>query len=396
MAAAADDNSMNALRFHGQHDLRYERIPIPQVKAGQVKVKPAWVGICGSGKDPITESETAKLTLLYTSTNIWVCTRMTNMRSIAEHLGGANLCPTTPHPITGETVPLTFGHEFSGTVEEVGEGVTDYKAGDRVVIQPIIYDDTCGACEEGLQNCCWSNGFIGLSGWGGGLADHIVVPTSTLYHLPDNVPLEIGALVEPLAVGWHAVKISPFKKDNVALVLGGGPIGISTILALKAKGCNRIIVSEVSRKRQEFARKFGAHYIIDPTKEDLAKRCRELTGGKGVHVVYDCAGVQAALNQAVHATRARGCIVNIAIWEKPCTIFTNDFNFKERTYMGIATYEIGDFQEVIDALSRGDMDPKEMITQRIALTEVEEKGFKSLINDKDNQVKILVEVGGGV
>jgi len=363
MAAAADDNSMNALRFHGQHDLRYERIPIPQVKAGQVKVKPAWVGICGS--------------------------------DLHEYLGGANLCPTTPHPITGETVPLTFGHEFSGTVEEVGEGVTDYKAGDRVVIQPIIYDDTCGACEEGLQNCCWSNGFIGLSGWGGGLADHIVVPTSTLYHLPDNVPLEIGALVEPLAVGWHAVKISPFKKDNVALVLGGGPIGISTILALKAKGCDRIIVSEVSRKRQEFARKFGAHYIIDPTKEDLAKRCRELTGGKGVHVVYDCAGVQAALNQAVHATRARGCIVNIAIWEKPCTIFTNDFNFKERTYMGIATYEIGDFQEVIDALSRGDMDPKEMITQRIALTEVEEKGFKSLINDKDNQVKILVEVGGG-
>ncbi|CAN9266324.1 hypothetical protein CUC08_Gglean005385 [Alternaria sp. MG1] len=357
MASPAAEGTMNALRFHGQNDLRYEKIPIPQVKAGQVKVKPAWVGICGSG--------------------------------------GANLCPTTPHPITGETVPLTFGHEFSGTVEEVGDGVTDYKPGDRVVIQPIIYDDTCGACEEGLQNCCWSNGFIGLSGWGGGLADHIVVPTSTLYHLPDNVPLEIGALVEPLAVGWHAVKISPFKKGEVALVLGGGPIGISTILALKANGCDRIIVSEVSRKRQEFARKFGAHYIIDPTKEDLAKRCRELTGGKGVHVVYDCAGVQAALNQAVHATRARGCIVNIAIWEKPCTIFTNDFNFKERTYMGIATYEIGDFQEVIDALSRGDMDPKEMITQRISLTEVEEKGFKSLINDKDNQVKILVEVGGG-
>jgi threonine dehydrogenase-like Zn-dependent dehydrogenase len=72
-----------------------------------------------------------------------------------------------------------------------------------------------------------------LVGWGGGLADHIVVPTSTLYHLPDNVPLEIGALVEPLAVGWHAVKISPFKKGDSVLILGGGPIGISTILALK-------------------------------------------------------------------------------------------------------------------------------------------------------------------
>jgi 2-desacetyl-2-hydroxyethyl bacteriochlorophyllide A dehydrogenase len=273
--------------------------------------------------------------------------------------------------------------------------VTAYKPGDRVVIQPIIYDNTCGACTEGLQNCCWQNGFIGLSGWGGGLADHIVVPTTTLYHLPDNVPLEIGALVEPLAVGWHAVKISPYKPGDTALILGGGPIGISTILALKAKGCENIIVSEVSRKRQEFATNFGAHHVIDPSKTDIVARTRELTDGKGAHVVFDCAGVQAALDQAVHATRARGCIVNIAIWEKPCTIQTNDFNFKERTYMGIATYEVGDFQEVLDALSSGSMKPAEMITQRIKLTEVEEKGFKSLIHDKDSQVKILVEVGGG-
>ncbi len=312
-----------------------------------------------------------------------------------EYMGGPNLCPTTPHPITGEQVPITFGHEFSGTIEEVGEGVTDYKAGDRVVIQPIIYDGTCAACEEGIHNCCWKNGFIGLSGWGGGLADHIVVPTSTLYHLPDNVPLELGALVEPLSVGWHAVKRSPYKKGDSVLVLGGGPIGIATILALKAKGCEKIIVSEVSRRRQEFATTFGAHYVVDPTKEDIIKRCRELTENKGVNITYDCAGVQAALDQAVKATRARGCIVNIAIWEKPCLINTNDFNFKERTYMGIATFDVGDFQEVIDALSNGSMKPGNMITQRIKLTEVEEKGFKCLINDKDNQVKILVEVGGG-
>jgi len=209
------------------------------------------------------------------------------------------------------------------------------------------------------------------------------------------VPLEIGALVEPLAVGWHAVKVSPFKKDDTALILGGGPIGISTILALKANGCKNIIVSEVSKKRQEFAKKFGAHHIIDPTKEDMIARTRKLTDNKGAHVTFDCAGVQAALDQAVHATRARGCIVNIAIWEKPCTINTNDFNFKERLYMGIATYAVGDFQEVLDALSNGSMQPHAMITQKIKLAEVEEKGFKSLIHDKDNQVKILVEVGGG-
>lgn len=81
-----------------------------------------------------------------------------------EYLGGPSLCPTTPHPITKEQVPLTFGHEFSGVVEEVGDGVNDIKVGMKVCIQPIIYDGDCGACKEGHINCCWQNGFIGLSG----------------------------------------------------------------------------------------------------------------------------------------------------------------------------------------------------------------------------------------
>lgn len=361
--AEQENGLMKAVRFHGQHDLRYEDVPIPQVGEGQVKIRPAWVGICGT--------------------------------DLHEYLGGPNLCPTTPHPITRETVPLTMGHEFSGIIEEVGEGVSDYKPGDRVVIQPIIYDNTCGACLEGLHNCCWNNGFVGLSGWGGGLAKYIVLPTSTLYRLPENVPLEIGALVEPLSVGWHAVKVSDFKKGQAVLILGGGPIGISVMLALKARGADKVILSEVSRRRREYATKFGADYVLNPLEDDVVKRCRELCDGQGVHIVYDCAGVQAGLDQGVHATRARGKICNVAIWEKACSIVPNDLTFKERTYMGVATFQIGDFQEVIDAISAGKIKPHEMITQRIKLTEVEEKGFKSLINDKDNQVKILVEVGGG-
>lgn len=166
-------------------------------------------------------------------------------------------------------------------------------------------------------------------------------------------------------------------------------------MALKAKGAKKIIVSEVSKRRQEYAKNFGAHYILDPTKEDIPKRCRELCEKQGVHVVFDCAGVQAGLDAAVHAVRARGTIVNIAIWEKSCTIVPNDLVFKERKWMGVATYVRGDFQEVIDAISAGSMQPQNMITKKIQLNEVEEGGFKTLINDKDNQVKVLVEVGGG-
>lgn len=98
------------------------------------------------------------------------------------------------------------------------------------------------------------------------------------------------ALVEPLAVGWHAVKISPFRKGDSVLVLGGGPIGLCVIQALKAKGAQTIIVSEMAQRRKEFAKHFGATAVLDPTEEDVAARCRELSDGEGVHVVFDCAG----------------------------------------------------------------------------------------------------------
>ncbi|KAK4994344.1 hypothetical protein LTR28_000908 [Elasticomyces elasticus] len=354
---------MKAVRFHGKEDLRLENIPKPKCGKGQIMVKPAWCGICGS--------------------------------DLHEYLGGPSICPTTPHPITGECVPVTFGHEFSGVIEEVGEGVSDqFKVGGRVCVQPIIYDGTCGACQEGMINCCYSNGFVGLSGWGGGMSEYCVLPEYAVVPLPDNISLEVGALVEPLSVGWHAVNASPFKAHDSVLILGGGPIGLAVIQALKARGADKIIVSEISPKRKEFAKMFGADYILDPTKDDIVARCRELCEGQGVHVVFDAAGVQAGLDAAIHAVRARGTIVNIAIWEKPCSIHPNDLVFKERKYIAVATYVKGDYQEVIAAISDGRMNPERMITKRIGMDEVVEGGFKALIKDKDNQVKILIRAGG--
>lgn len=199
------------------------------------------------------------------------------------------------------------------------------------------------------------------------------------------------ALVEPLAVAWHAVKISPFKKGDSCLVLGGGPIGLSVIQTLKARGAGKIIVSEVSARRKEFAKHFGADHVLDPTKDDIIAKCREFCDDQGVHVAYDAAGVQAGLDQAVLAVRAHGTIVNIAVWEKPCMIMPNDLVFKERKYMGVATYYQGDFQEVIDALSSGQLKPGDMITKKIKLSEIIDEGFQALIKDKDSHVKILVK-----
>ncbi|KIW60704.1 chlorophyll synthesis pathway protein BchC [Exophiala xenobiotica] len=359
-------STMNAVRFHGQRDIRLDKIPVPDVKPGHVKISPKFCGICGS--------------------------------DLHEYLGGANLIPQEnhPHPITGETLPLTLGHEFSGIVEEVGAGVEHVKPGDRVCVQPTIYDGDCRACKRGLVNCCDQNGFVGLSGWGGGLCEHMVVPASCVKPLPDNISLEVGALIEPLAVGWHAVDISPYKDGDAALVLGGGPIGLAVVQALAGKGCQRIIVSEVSGRRRQFAKQFGAHHVIDPTAVDVVAEVDRLTDGEGADVGFDAAGVQLAVDSAFKAIKARGTLVNIAVWEKRAALQMNDVVFRERAYMGVATYALGDFEAVINAISTGAMKPEGMITKTIKLDQVAEEGFKTLIEDKENHVKILVDVGAGI
>ncbi|KAI4720166.1 GroES-like protein [Aureobasidium sp. EXF-10727] len=356
--------TMKALRIHGKEDLRLEEIQSPQCGDGQIMIRPAWCGICGT--------------------------------DLHEYMGGPSLCPTTPHPITNETVPLTIGHEFSGIIEELGQGVSDkYTRGQRVVVQPIIYCGECGSCKDGIPNCCDKNGFVGLSGWGGGLAEHIVVPEYCVVPVPDNVSLEVAALVEPLAVAWHAVNMSPvkdFKKGQFALILGGGPIGLSVIQALRAHGDGTIIVSEVSTKRKAFAEDFGADFILDSMKDDIPERCKEICGGvRGVDCVFDAAGVQAGLDSAVLAMRARGTLVNIAIWEKDARIIPNQFVFREKTYKGVATYVLGDFDEVLQAISSGRMKPEKMITKKVELKDVIEEGFLTLLKDKDNHVKVLIK-----
>ena len=211
-------------------------------------------------------------------------------------------------------------------------------------------------------------------------------------------------------MAWHAVNMSPYHKGDSVLVLGGGPIGLAVIQALKVKGCEKIIVSEVAPRRKEFAKQFGAHYVLDPTKDDIVAKVREICDGQGANVAFDAAGVQAGLDQAILAIRARGTLVNIAIWEKAASIQPNSLVFRERSYMGVATFVKGDFQDVIDAIASGTSDcvhellkhdtktrigklqPEAMITRKISMNEVEEKGFKTLIHDKDSHVKILVEV----
>lgn len=158
-------------------------------------------------------------------------------------------------------------------------------------------------------------------------------------------------------MAWHAVNLSPFKKEDSVLVLGGGPIGLAIVQSLKARGAENIIVSEPAARRREFATQFGAHHVLNPTTEDIVAKVHEICDGRGANIVFDAAGVQVGVDLAILALRARGTFVNIAVWEKPLSLQPNNLTFRERKYVGTATYVQGDFDEVINAIANGKLSP---------------------------------------
>lgn len=192
-----------------------------------------------------------------------------------------------------------------------------------------------------------------IKGYGGGLAEYINAPAEHFYPIPDNVSLQSAALVEPLAVAWHAVSISPFKPGDNVLVVGGGPIGIGIVQVLKVQGAREIIVVEPTENRRRLSEAFGATHLLDPRNADVPETVLRLTDDIGADVLFDTAGVEGALNGAIPACRAHGTIVNVAVWQKRPAVCVNDLMYKEVNYMGAALYDNTSFEDVIKAISYG-------------------------------------------
>ncbi|GAB1201596.1 hypothetical protein APSETT445_000174 [Aspergillus pseudonomiae] len=288
-----------------------------------------------------------------------------------EYLAGPSTVPQTPHPITNATLPVTLGHEFSGIIEEVGPGVTRVKVGDRVAVKPNLYDGTCNS---------------------GGLSDHVVVQEERARLLPNEIPLDIGALVEPLTVAWHAVTRSPVATARTALVVGGGPIGLAIVQVLQAHGVESIVVAEVSERRRRFAETLGATDVLDPRTEDIEARVRSLSCDAGADIAFECSGVQAGFDTALKGVRARGTVTVVSLWEQKPVIDAWELVGSEKHIIGSAIFDGDDFEAVIDAIASGKLKPQSMITSKIRMEEIVEQGFEALINERDKHVKILIDV----
>jgi len=293
-----------------------------------------------------------------------------------------------PHPLTHEEEPVTMGHEFSGTISALGDGITDLTVGEHVVVEPYFVCGECALCKAGRYNLCTKMGFIGLAGGGGGLSEKIVVDRRWVHPVGD-IPLDEAALIEPLSVGHHAFVRSGAKAGDVAFVGGAGPIGLLLSAVLKAEGLT-VIVSELSEARKAKALSTGiADHVLDPNKDDIAARVLELTGGLGADVCFECSSVNAVLDQLVAAVNPGGVVVNVSIWSKPATIDMQAIVLKEIDLRGTIAY-CNDHPATIKLVQEGKVALAPFITARIPLDRLVEDGFDALIHHNETAVKIIV------
>ncbi|MGW8186103.1 MAG: 2,3-butanediol dehydrogenase [Desulfobacterales bacterium] len=348
---------MKAAVWYGRKDVRVENVADPPAPGpGEVKIKVHQTGICGS--------------------------------DLHEYDVGPIFIPTEElHPLTKKKAPLILGHEFSGEIVEIGKGVKNVKVGDRVAPDAAQHCGECYMCKVNRYSLCEKLAFTGLMA-DGAFAEYVNVPAYTCFKLLPELSNEAGALVEPLAVGIHAIRQGKLLQGDTVAVVGAGTIGLVTIQAARAAGASKVFSIEVAKDRKEFAKGLGA-IVLDPNETDVAAEVKKQTNGEGVNVAIECIGKAETVNTCIQCARRGGKVVIVGIFEKPGEINYNDLVFEEKELVGSLAY-CGEFDTAIALLADGRITAETLITGRIRLEDIVEKGFEELLKNRESNVKILV------
>ena len=348
---------MRALVYHGNRDLRLESVPEPSPAAGQAKIRVDYCGICAT--------------------------------DIEEYLyGPVFISWETPNALTGRKIPMVTGHEITGTVVQTGDKVSAVSEGDRVVINGVLTCGACRWCAGGNETQCPSMGAVGFAA-DGGLADYLVWPASQLVKLPDNVSSEEAALVEPASVAMHAVRRSRLQPGERVAVLGVGTVGLLAMQVAKAVGARAFAVDRRALSL-EMAQELGADATIDPQAVDAAQALRDLTDGLGPDVVIDAAGASDTPVQAVEWVRQGGRVLLVAIYTAKVEIDFNTVVGTETEIIGSLAYQQRDVEEVVQLVSRGELRTSPLVSGKIGLEDVVDKGFARMTSPTKDVFRILV------
>jgi len=315
--------------------------------------------------------------------------------SVGIRIRSITICGTDLHKYTSGIVPNTplpwiLGHEAAGEIYEVGKNVKNLSVGDRVAIEPGHPCGKCEYCKTGRYNLCRSTEFLAAPGYQGALREYMSYPADWVYKLPDNVSTAEGALVEPLSVGYHAVKRGEIKLGDTVVILGMGSIGFCTLLCAKAFGASRIIAVDLVESHLDMALKMGATEVVNPKECDAVEKIMELTGGVGVDMVFETAGSAITMAQTPYIVKVGGTIVMVGDIMKEVPYYFRNIYLREAKVVGVFRYR-NTYPTILQMISSGRIDAKQIITSEFPLEQAQ-KAFETAAYDKENCIKAVIHL----
>ena len=336
--------TISAAQYRGDKTFTVETVPLAGPAPGEVPVRIAYCGICGTDMHVFHGNMDARV---------------------------------------GFTRVL--GHEMSGIVEEDGEG---FEKGQKVVVRPLDHCGDCPACRAGHQHICHNLKFLGLD-TDGAMQDIWNVPAHTLHILPDDIRMDHAALIEPIAVACHDVRLSNLQNGEDVLVIGGGPIGVLVAMVARDAG-GKVIISEVNPHRLKIMQKLGFE-TINPVETDLPAEIMKRTGDKGADVVFEVSGTQPGVDAMTDCAATRARIVMVAIHAAKPAVDMFRFFWRELQLVGVRVYEPEDYEKAITMITSGGVDADTVITDVAPLADIQ-KAFENL-DAGPTAMKSLIRVG---
>lgn len=345
-------NTMKVAVMRGIGKIEIEERPVPVPREEEVLIRVKSVGVCGSDVHYFVEGKIGRYVV---------------------------------------KPPFVLGHECSGEVVEVGSRVRTLRPGDRVTMEPGIPCGKCEFCRSGRYNLCPDVVFWATPPIDGTFCEYVAHPASFTYRIGEEVSFEEAALVEPLSVGFYAVRRSGIEPGQSALVLGSGPIGLMTILVLLARGVGRVFAVDVYPLRLEKARELGAAEVVNAREVDVVEWVKKLTGGRGVDAVFETAGSVVTTQQTAEVVKRGGKVVLVGLPSQ--SRFDYDIIKvidKELDVLGIFRYA-NTYPGCVDLLNFGKVNLKTLITHHFPLEETQ-KALEFAHQNKAESVKVVVNV----
>ena len=350
---------MKAIVYRGNKNVNLETVSEPDVTPGEVKISVDFCGICAT--------------------------------DIEEYLYGPVFIDAyEPNKITGKMMPMITGHEITGTICELGVGVSDVSVGQRVVLNGVLYCENCQQCQSGDTTQCEGMAAVGFAR-DGGLAEYLTWPADKVVVVPDNVSSKQAAFAEPASVAAHAVVKGKITAGQNVVIVGVGTVGILALQIAHTAGA-QVYAVDVNRMNLETAKSVCPDaVIIDAREEQAVEVVRSSTGGVGADVVIDAAGTSETPINAIEIVKRGGVVVLVAIYMSKSEVDFNSLVSTEKSIIGSLAYTLEDVKHVVDLMAKGKLKVNPLISDIISLDQVKSVAFERMMSPAKDVFRILVD-----